>query len=300
MRGGSKTYSYGIALVLFLVCSSGIQTQGETWGNYASMYEYSDLVTTIYYENGEKAHEATFEDTLKVWNVTTVSDKVYFRTNFTPYFMGLMHFETQDEYDTYLSEHYWYDNVTDSMSIGYSVVGTDFYFVDMMDSILSYDGIISDFDIRLIGHKMYGLFLPVNHSSFNFKTDYTTSFPSEKPLHDVNLKQKDTFTLDKMRYSGYYLNLEYSYFSTGISFEARFDFSIELMYSSIGELYYYKITFLVYNEDDKENVEYTEVKFSLNPEYKVNGTEVSWVSPLIILGSLMIVTYAYTRFRRDH
>ncbi len=294
MRRESRYFFYGISLVLFLIFSSGIQTQGATWDSYASEYEYTQLTKGILYPGGEP-HEVTIEDTFKVWNVTTVSDKVYFRTNFTPYFMGLMHFENQEEYDTYLSEHYWYDNDTDSMSLAYSVVGTNFYFVDMLDSTLHYNGTMSDFDIRLIKHHMYGLFLPVNHPSFNFKTVYATSFPIEEPLHDVNFQQKDTFTLDKMRYNGYYLYLEYSYFSTFI----RIDYSIELIYSSIGELYFSKITIFMYNEDFEQPVEDYEVTFSLNPEYRFNGTEVTWASSLVILSSLMLVTYAYIRFRRD-
>lgn len=294
MRAGMKFFSCGMALVLFFVCSSVVQTQGNTWDTYASEYEYTQLIKGTLYPGGEP-YEVTMEDTFKVWNVTTVSDKVYFRTNFTPYFMGLMHFENQEEYDTYLSEHYWYDNDTDSMSLAYSVVGTDFCFVDMLDSTLGYNGTMSDFDIRLINHHMYGLFLPVNHPSFNFKTVYATSFPIEEPLHDVNFQQKDTFTLDKMRYNGYYLYLEYSYFST----ITRTDYSIELMYSSIGELYFSKITIFIYCEELELPIDDYEVTFSLNPEYKFNGTEVTWASSLVILSSLLVVTYAYIRFRRD-
>jgi len=298
MRGGIKSLYLGMALVVFLFCSSTFQVQGVTWNNFASTYEYTALTTGILYPGGEPQN-VELEDSLKVWNVTTVGDKVFFRTNFTSRFMGLMHFDTQEEYDTYLAEHYWYDNDTDSMSLAYSVVGTNFYFVDMLDYTLSYNQTISDFDIRLISAYAYGLFLPVNHTSFNFKTVYTTTFTGDYPLQNVDFQQKDTFTMDKMRYNGYYLYLEYSYYSSNTS-EIRIDYSIEVMYSSIGELYYYKETVFMYSEYLQQPLDDYKFTFSLNPEYRINGTEVNWANSFIILSSLILITYAYTKFRRAY
>lgn len=296
MSGGVKNLTFGIVLVLVLSCFGSIQTQGSTWSNFRSMYEYT---TIIYYKDYLESYESTYEDSLKVWNVTVNINKLYFRTNFTPYFMGLMHFETQEQYDAYLAEHYWYDNDTDSMSIAYSVVDTNFYFVDMLDYTISYNATITNFDIRLLGEVIYGLFLPVNHSSFNFKSEYPTGYMSEKSTHDVNFQQKNTFTLDRMRYDGYYLYLEYYITdSSSLDCEIEFNYKYKVMYSLIGELYYYEMSRHIYDVCSEKNMYYFHTIFSLNQAHRINGTEVSWLSPLVILSSLLIATYSYSKFRR--
>jgi len=301
MRGGIKTLSVGITLVLFLVFSNGIQSQGTTWENYSSIYEYTEVTHGIYYLDGEVDYESTYTDTLQIWNVTISNDKVFFRTNFTPYFMGLMEFESQQEYEAYLDEHYWYDNVTDSMSLAYSIVGTDFYLVDMMDCTLTLNATIVDYDIRMVSQKMFGLFIPVNHTSFNFKTVYTQRFLTEASIDNVKFKQQDDFVIGKMKYDGYYLSLEYSYsvYSTILQSELRSDYKIKVMYSPLGELYQYELYSLIFNTDAKQNVQKFEITFTLDPEYRLNGTEVSWVSSLLVLGSLLLATYAYSKGRKD-
>ena len=172
MSRGLRSLFCGISLILFLICSNGIQTQAVTWTTYGSMYEYTEESTQIIYQDGKKYYEGDYIDSLSVWNVTAVGDKVYFQTNFTPYFMGLVHFETQQEYDEYLEDHYWCDSNTGNMTIAYSVVDTDFRFVDMLDYTLTYNNTITDFDIRLLYQEIYGLFLPVNHTLFSFKLTY--------------------------------------------------------------------------------------------------------------------------------
>ena len=296
MRGESKILFFGITLVLLLLCSSGIRIQGATWGNFNSVYEYSELRHQVNYLDGEISSELTDEDSLKIWNVTISNDKVFFRTNFTPYFMGLVQFESQEEYNTYLSEHYWYDNETDSMSLAYSVVGLDFYFVDMLDYTLTRNATIADYDIRMVAEMMWGLFLPVNHSSFSFKTEFTTRFLTDGSIENVDFEQKDTFVIDGMKYEGYYLSLEYTY-QMFIPEEENYEYRVDVMYSLLGELYQYKLYTSISDENNEISYMY-EKTFTLNPEYRLNGTEVSWAGPLIVLSSLMALTYAHSRFRR--
>jgi hypothetical protein len=308
MSGGLRSVFWGMSLVMFLICSSGIQTQAVTWGTYGSVYEYTEETTFIFYENGRKSDKITSEDSLIVWNVTAVNDKVYFQTNFTPYFMGLQPFETQEEYDTYLAEHYWYDNVTDSMYLAYSVVGTDFCFVDMLDCNLAYtpgfdheyNASISDFDIRSLYHEMYGLFLPVNHTLFSFKTEFNSDFITEKPIQDLVFTQEDTFVLDRMKYEGYYIYLEYSFFKYFLDYDARYDIKFIAKYSLNGELYSYEINQLTYDVSHKEKMQYYEKLFSLDSLYRQNGVRrISFTGPLVIFGSLILVTYALTKRRRN-
>lgn len=300
MRAGLKHYSYGIILVLFLVCSSGIQTQAVTWTTYGSMYEYTEESTLVTYQDGKKYDEGTFTDSLMVWNVTAVGDKVYFQTNFTPYFMGLVHFETQQEYDEYLEEHYWCDSNEGNMTVAYSVVGTDFRFVDMLDYSLLLNATVTEFDIRLLYQEIYGLFLPINHTSFGFKTEFNSDFITEKPIQDLVFTQEDTFVLDRMKYEGYYISLEYSFFDTKPDLDTRFDIKFITKYSLNGELYSYEISELIYDVTHKERIQYYETLFTLDSQYRQNGVRrISFAGPLIILGSLILATYALTKRRRN-
>jgi hypothetical protein len=121
---------------------------------------------------------------------------------------------------------------------------------------------------------------------------------TDAPIENVKFEQKDTFVIDGMKYAGFYLSLEYSY-QMLIPDEENFVYKLEVMYSSIGELYQYKLYSSI--SDENKEVFYTyEKTFTLDPEYRLNGTEVSWVGPLIVLSSLMVLTYAYSRFRRDY
>ncbi len=299
MSGGLRSVFWGMSLVLFLACSSGIQTQAVTWTNYGSMYEYSEESTRIIYQDGKKYDEGIFTDSLMVWNVTTVGDKVYFQTNFTPYFMGLMHFETQQEYDEYLEKHYWCDSNEGNMTIAYSVVDTDFCFVDMLDYTIAYNATITDFDIRFIYQKMYGLFLPVNHSLFNFKTEYTTLLHTEGVIHDVVFEEEDSFVLDKMKYDGYYLSLEYVYYYHSVGINVRSERTIVVMYSLKGELYYYGFSEFIRNDDNNDRIQYYEASFTLDAPYRENGVRrISFASPIIVIGSIVIATYILTKWRK--
>ena len=251
MKGGLRTFSVGVALILVLVCSNAIQVQGTTWDNYNSMYEYTEVTHTVSYFDGEIVSELSDEDSLKIWNVTVSNDKVFFRTNFTAYFMGLIHFETPEEYNTYLDEHYWYDNETESMSLAYSIVGTDFYLVDMLDYSLTLNATIVEYDIRMVAEKMWGLLLPVNHSSFSFKTAFTTRFFAESSIDNVKFEQDDTFVLDGMEYEGYHLSLEYTY-QILIPDEENYEYRVEVMYSPLGELYQYKLYGSISDENNED------------------------------------------------
>jgi len=306
MSGGLRSFFYRISLVLFLICSSGIQTQAVTWTTYGSMYNYTEESTLIIYQDGKKYDEGTFTDSLMILNVTAVGDKVYFQTNFTPYFMGLVHFETQQEYDEYLEEHYWCDSNEGNMTIAYSVVDTDFRFVDMLDYTIAYNTTITDFDIRFLYQEIYGLFLPVNHTLFNFKTEYTTRIHTEQAIHDVVFEQEDSFVLDKMKYDGYYLSLEYVYYTTmvdittWVEITARFEYKTIAMYSLKGELYHYEISEFIRNDDNNDRIQYYETSLTLDAPYRENGVRlINFASPIIILGSLLIATYILTKRRKS-
>ena len=299
MSGGLRSFCCGISLVLFLICSSGIQTQAVTWTTYGSMYEYSEESTLIIYQDGKKYDEGTFTDSLMVWNVTAVDDKVYFQTNFTPYFMGLVHFETQQEYDEYLEEHYWCYSNEGNMTLAYSVVDTDFCFVDMLDYTIAYNATITDFDIRFLYQEIYGLFLPVNHTLFSFKTEYATRIHTEQAIHDVSFEQEDSFVLDKMKYDGYYLSLEYIYNTISLDIYLRHEYKIKAMYSSKGELYHYELSHFIRNDDNNEKIQFYETFFTLNPQYRENGVKrISYASPVIALSSLLLIGYIIVRRRR--
>lgn len=299
MSGGLRSVFWGMLLVLLLIFSSSIQTQAVTWTSYGSMYEYTEEIHMIAYLDGKKYLEDTFEDSLSVWNVTAVGDKLYFQTNFTPYFMGLQHFETQQEYYDYLEEHYWYDNDTDSMTLAYSVVGSQLLFIDVNESIISYEANLSNYDIRLLYNELYGLFLPVNHSMFGFKTEYTTLYDSIRTVYDVVFEEEDSFILDRMKYEGYYMSLQYSYDSSYPTYDTRTEYEIIVKYSLKGELYSYERKTMVYNATANEKLDFYGDKITLDSAYRTNGVRrINFATPLIILSSLFITAIVLSKRRR--
>ena len=238
--------SCGIVIVLlfgsFFVNSETTQEM-QCWGTLRDTYTYNSDSAYYNYEKEDPLTEANKEVT--IWDVESVNNTISFRTDLWGIFLGMVHCESEEEYDEY-REAWEYDNTTDSFRVTYrfNIENQELQFVNPVHSqSISLGPSMSVpvdpmelYDYLLMWYGGLGFtFLPVFHANFSFETDfeiYELAYPG------FEISFNDTFKFKRKTFQGYSYEISYTFEDEIYSgLDMKDEIEIEFSYNEQGILY---------------------------------------------------------------
>lgn len=296
-----------IIIISIFVNPSVMADSQDYWSSYSDTYVYKG--TYSYHAEYPDPLNYTIDnqydiEPVELVNVSIDQNVVDFRSKgIVLYFMGLQHFNTSEQYETYKQEVWDYDNVTETgkAAIVYlenenEVCLTDAQYNPITTNIKIPVDVIALFDAWFYIIYSYW-FLPTGSLDFSFVKDYSkynyanTSIDGQITYtRSVSVKIKNKFGLNSTLYNGWKLSIteeEQLIVNGTVQSEAHYERLI--WYLENGILYYF-IEDYEYNDYSNKFPD-TKSMFNmfLDEPYLQEGIIASWSLILLIVGTTTIV-----------
>ena len=173
-----------VIIISIFVNPSVIADSQDYWSSYSDTYVYKGTRSyyVVYPDPLNYTNEWQYDIVpVELLNVSIDQNVVNFRSkDIWLHFMGLQHFETPEEYETYKQEVWDYDNVTGTGKAAIVYLGnenevclTDAQYNPISTNIKIPVDVIALFDEWIYSYIWGIWFLPTESPEFSFVTDYS-------------------------------------------------------------------------------------------------------------------------------
>ncbi len=277
-------------IVIYLVFSTQIEISSSslTWSDIENSLTYDfQRVDTIYNDLGLIVEIQNITDIYRFWDFQVEYSQLTFRTNKYSKALNQLYCVTIECYNWSLYHQFAYDPGSDSIILGfeYDEITKKYFLIDgVLDPFANFFNCSIPLDIMSIYFNnyywdgIYGIFLPVNHETFSFRTDYTDygdNYSTIEHEYETDFSYKDEF------YVGHHIQIGFTggrIFGQTIIFENH---NLSFKYSNLGYLISFEDTGEMYSNISNIVQLEKKIDWSLRLRIESETNETTFLIPVL-------------------